>query len=152
MQRNAAFVRTRVERMVERCRAAGMNVTPQRVAVYKALLESEEHPTPEALYKQVSRDMPSLSLATIYKVLDALESVGLVRAVPVVSDKRRYDANDDVHHHLVCSSCGNIRDYYSEEFDRLVPKQRPQGFFPSGVSVNITGVCAVCRNKGRRDR
>lgn len=152
MQRNAEFLQARVEQMAARCRAAGMNVTPQRLAVYKALLESEEHPTPEALYKQVSRDMPSLSLATIYKVLDALESVGLVRAVPVVSDKRRYDANDDVHHHLICSSCGDIRDYYSEELDRLIPKRRPQGFFPSGVSVNITGVCAACRNKERGGR
>lgn len=147
--RNAQAVRDRVEKMAERCRAAGMNVTPQRRAVYKALLESEEHPTPEALYKRVRRQMPSLSLATIYKVLDALESVGLVRAVPVLSRKRRYDANDDVHHHLVCTACGDIKDYYSEEFDRLVPRQTLRGFRPQAVSVNITGLCARCRSRER---
>lgn len=76
-----------------------MNVTPQRVAVYRALLESEDHPTPEMLYQAVSRDMPSLSVATIYKTLDALVSLGLVRTVPVDGDRRRYDANDETHHH-----------------------------------------------------
>lgn len=147
MQRTRAFVDDRVQQMMQRCRVAGLNVTPQRVAVYKALLESEEHPTPETLFQHVSREMPSLSLATIYKALDALESVGLVRAVPVVSDKRRYDANDDTHHHLVCERCGSIRDFYSHEFDGLVPKKSMNGFVPHGVSVNITGVCSKCRKK-----
>ena len=58
--------------MIERCREAGLNVTPQRIAIYRALLASEDHPTPEMLYRAVSRDMPSLSLATIYKTLDTL--------------------------------------------------------------------------------
>lgn len=147
MQRDAASLDARVNRMIDRCRESGMNVTPQRVAVYRALLESDEHPTPEMLFQRVSRDMPSLSLATIYKTLDALVSVGLVRPVPVVSDKRRYDANDDAHHHLICSSCGSVRDYYGHDFDGLVPKRVVDGFKPQGVSVNITGVCAGCRRK-----
>lgn len=126
-----------------------MNVTPQRMAVYRALVESEEHPTPEMLYKRVTRRMPSISLATIYKSLDALESVGLVRAVPVISEKRRYDANDDAHHHLICSRCGSIRDYYSHDFDQFVPKGTVKGFVPEAVSVNITGVCEGCRQKTR---
>lgn len=138
--------------MVERCRAAGLNVTPQRIAVYRALLESEEHPTPEALYERVRRGMPSLSLATIYKALDTLESIGLVRPVPIVSDKRRYDANDRPHHHLVCSSCGSIRDYYNHELDRLMPKRVGGGFVPQSVSVNVCGICADCRQHTRRER
>jgi Fur family transcriptional regulator, peroxide stress response regulator len=147
VQRSPAHLKKRVDQMVERCREAGMNVTPQRMAVYKALLQSEEHPTPEMLYKRVTRKMPSVSLATIYKALDALESVGLVREVPVVSEKRRYDANDSPHHHLICSRCGSIRDYYSHDFDQLVPRASVQGFVAQGVSVNITGVCPACRHK-----
>lgn len=147
MQRTPDFIAERISRMMERCHEAGMNVTPQRLAVYRALLESEEHPTPEMLYRRVRRQMPSLSLATIYKALDALQSVGLVRTVPVDSEKRRYDANDDAHHHLVCSACGSIRDYYSHEFDGLVPRRRVKGFVPQAVSVNITGLCARCRRR-----
>lgn len=124
-----------------------MNVTPQRVAIYRALLDSEDHPTPEMLYRTVSREMPSLSLATIYKTLDVLAEVGLVRSVAVDSDRRRYDANDDAHHHLVCTSCGCIRDYYSDEFDSLLPARRVQGFAPQNISVNISGICEECRTR-----
>ena len=147
MDRSPKQLRQRVERMIEHCREAGMNVTPQRIAIYRALLKSEDHPTPEMLYRDVSREMPSLSLATIYKTLDSLSAIGLVRSVDLDSDKRRYDANDDAHHHLVCSACGKIRDYYSHEFDTLLPPRRAVGFVPETISVNITGICEGCRRK-----
>jgi Fur family peroxide stress response transcriptional regulator len=147
MDRSPKRLQQRVDQMIERCREAGMNVTPQRIAIYRALLDSEDHPTPEMLYRSVSATMPSLSLATIYKTLDALVSVGLVRSVAVDSDKRRYDANDAAHHHLLCSSCGCVRDYYSDEFDALLPARRVQGFAPQTISVNITGICSDCRDK-----
>lgn len=149
MDRSPQKLEQRVERMITRCREAGMNVTPQRIAIYRALVESEDHPTPEMLYRTVSKEMPSLSLATIYKTLDALASVGLIRSVSIDSDKRRYDANDAAHHHLVCSACGRIRDYYSNEFDALVPTHPVLGFAPQGISVNITGLCEDCRKKGK---
>ena len=86
MERTGGAIRKRVDEMIIRCRDAGLSVTPQRIAVYKALLKSEEHPTPEMLFKTVKRQMPSLSLATIYKSLDALEKLGLIQAVEIDSD------------------------------------------------------------------
>ena len=136
--------------MADRCREAGMNVTPQRLAVYRALLRSEDHPTPEMLYQDVSKEMPSLSVATIYKALDAFVSLGLVRSVPVDGDSRRYDANDESHHHLVCSTCGKVRDYTCVEFDSLMPPKRVLGFLPEAISVTLTGTCEGCRKPGRR--
>lgn len=150
MNRSREALQARVDEMVERCRAEGMNVTPQRIAIYRALLESEDHPTPEMLFRVVSRSMPSLSLATIYKTLDAFAAIGLIRAVPVVSEKRRFDANLGAHHHLVCSACGQIRDYYGHDYDSLVPSRKVDGFTPQGISVNITGICAGCNGKGRK--
>ena len=122
-----------------------MNVTPQRVAVYKALLESEEHPTPEMLFKKVRRDMPSLSLATVYKALDVLEELGLVQALEADSESRRYDANMSRHHHLVCTQCRSVIDFYDPNFDRLKPAGRLKQFSPRFVSVKILGLCAGCR-------
>lgn len=147
MDRSREALQVRVEEMVERCRQEGMNVTPQRIAIYRALLQSEDHPTPEMLFRTVSRKMPSLSLATIYKTLDAFTAIGLIRAVPVVSEKRRFDANHESHHHLVCSECGEIRDYYTHDYDSLVPRRKVNGFTAHAVSVNITGICASCRSK-----
>jgi len=88
--------------------------------------------------------MPSLSLATVYKSLDTLQSLGLVREVPVVSDSRRYDANLASHHHLVCERCGSVTDYYNDTIVAKVPRKKIRGFSPHCISVNITGVCANC--------
>src|SRR6185503_631572 len=125
----------RMDDLLRRCREAGMNVTPQRMAVYRALLESEDHPSPELLYKRVRPKMPSLSLATIYKSLDALSKLGLAHRVSVAGDRKRYDANVDRHHHLVCTRCNKVIDHYDESFDAVVAPRRLDGFVAHAVSV-----------------
>ena len=149
MERNAAAVRNMVDEMIVRCRHAGMNVTPQRIAIYEALVKSEEHPTPELLFKAVKRSMPSLSLATIYKSLDALEQLGLVQAVEIDSDSRRYDANMKRHHHLVCTKCRNVVDFYDERLDRVKPSKPRNGFVPHSITVKILGLCGDCAKSHR---
>lgn len=144
MERSAAMVRRKVDEMIVRCRQARLNVTPQRIAVYEELLRSEEHPTPEMLFKSVQRSMPSLSLATIYKSLDALETLGLVQAVEIDSHSRRYDANMNRHHHLVCTKCRNVIDFYDERLDRVKPSRSTRGFVPHTISVKVLGLCRAC--------
>jgi Fur family peroxide stress response transcriptional regulator len=146
VERTADFVNEQVETMILRCREAGMNVTPQRIAIYRALLGSTEHPSPEMLFNDVSRSMPSLSLATIYKTLETLESIGLVREIPVTGDRKRFDAIVANHHHLICTTCGSVGDYHDVSLDALPPRRRLGGFVPHAVSVNVIGVCAKCRD------
>jgi Fur family transcriptional regulator, peroxide stress response regulator len=140
-------VDSRLADLQQRCRAAGLNVTPQRLAVYRAVLEAADHPTPEALYRHVRSSMPSLSLATIYKVLDALTKLGVVKEVHVSDDSKRYDANLDKHHHLVCTRCKQVLDLYSEHFDSLPLPKRLSGFVAQSVSVQVLGLCATCTKK-----
>jgi len=143
--------------LLRRCRQAGMNVTPQRVAVYRALLQAEDHPSPEELYRRVRRRMPSLSLATIYKALDALTRLGVAREVSVISERKRYDANLDRHHHLVCTRCKKIVDFYDDGLDAIAPPRRLSAFVAHSVSVQVMGLCGRCARdtsrspqKGRR--
>jgi Fur family peroxide stress response transcriptional regulator len=149
MERTAAAVRRMVNDMIVRCREAGMNVTPQRIAIYEALVKSEEHPTPEMLFKKVKRSMPSLSLATIYKSLDALENLGLVQAVEIDSDSRRYDANMSRHHHLVCTKCRDVIDFYDDRLDRVKPSHTTHGFISQSITVKVLGLCAACAKPRR---
>ena len=137
-------VESHLEALLHRCRAAGLNVTPQRIAIYRAVLEAEDHPTPELLYQRVRPSMPSLSLATIYKVLDALAKLGMVKEVDVSGDSRRYDANLDQHHHLICSRCKKVNDLYDERFDTIALPKRLQGFTAKSLSVQIFGLCSTC--------
>ncbi len=150
MDRDAASLEKRMTGLLGRCRAAGMNVTPQRLAVYRALLEAEDHPSPELLYRRLRPSMPSLSLATIYKALDALARLGLVREVSVVGERKRFDANVDRHHHLVCTRCKKVVDFYDEALDGLTPRRGLGGFVPHSVSVQVMGLCGGCAQRGPR--
>jgi Fur family peroxide stress response transcriptional regulator len=88
--------------------------------------------------------MPSLSLATIYKTLEALARLGFVEELPVTGNVRRYDANVDRHHHLVCVRCSRVTDYHDPELDRIPARSRLAGFKAQHVSVHIHGLCATC--------
>jgi Fur family peroxide stress response transcriptional regulator len=144
MEMDAGARESRLEDLRKRCREAGMNVTPQRSAVYEALLDAPNHPTPEALYAAVRARMPGISLATIYKALEALKRLGVVREVARLGEARRFDANIDRHHHLICTECGRVSDIDHGEFGNLPPPRSLDGFIPSEVSVQVFGRCAAC--------
>ena len=152
MDRSAHKLDLRVEELIRRCRDAGMNVTPQRMAVYRVLLESDDHPSPELLFQRVRKGMPSLSLATIYKALDALEGLGLVEQVATASDSKRFDANGEHHHHLVCTRCQKVVDLYDERFDSLTAPRHLAGFVVQTLTVQVKGLCAACARLTKKSR
>jgi len=148
MERDAKSLARRMDDLLRRCREAGMNVTPQRMAIYRALLESEDHPTPELLFERVRPKMPALSLATIYKSLDALQRLGVAHRVSV-GGRKRYDANVDRHHHLVCTRCSKVVDVEDEALDAVAPPRRLGGFVAHTVSVQVLGLCVACAKRTR---
>ena len=85
-------------------------VTPQRLAVYAALADTTEHPTAETLYKGLRADYPTMSLATVYKSLDAFCEIGIVRELNVGEEAFRYDADISPHPHIRCMSCDRVAD------------------------------------------
>ena len=85
-------------------------VTPQRLAVYSVLASSKEHPTAEALYKELRPNYPTMSLATVYKSLDAFCEIGIVRELNVGEEAFRYDADISAHPHVRCIACDKVSD------------------------------------------
>jgi Fur family peroxide stress response transcriptional regulator len=149
MDRSGSAIERRIEGLMRRCRETGLNVTPQRLAVYRALLEAEDHPGPEELYRRVKRSLPSMSLATVYKALDALERLGVISQVSPLSQSKRYDANDEHHHHLLCLRCQKVVDFYDDRFDALRAPRQLGGFVAQTLTVQIKGLCTACAKKGR---
>jgi Fur family peroxide stress response transcriptional regulator len=144
VKRSAKEIDASVDGLMARCRAAGMNMTPQRLGIYRALLESQDHPSPEALYERVKAQMPSISLATIYKTLDTLVELGFASELPSIGDTKRYDANMDQHHHLVCRSCNSVEDFDDEALSAVKPPRRINGFQPEFISIHVHGLCRRC--------
>lgn len=152
MKRTPKELDARVGEMIERCRSAGMNLTPQRVVIYRALLEAEDHPSPEALRDRVKSQLPAVSLATIYKTLDVLVELGLAGEVAATGNTKRYDGNMGVHHHLVCTSCGSVADTDDVSLSKISLPKGLQGFLPKGYSVHIHGLCSTCRNTTPKEK
>lgn len=133
-----------VQHFVEKCREAGMPATPQRIEIFRALASSHQHPTPEMVYERVKQSLPSVSLATIYKTLDTLVDLGVATEIATTGDAKRYDANMEEHHHLICTQCHSITDFVSPAFDK-VPLPATHGFTPEFVSIRIHGLCQKCK-------
>ena len=88
--------------------AAGMRVTRQRTAIYRELMGRYDHPDVEMLYKAVRPRMSNLSLFTVYRTVNALETAGMVRRVATWKGHARYDGNVETHAHFLCETCGRI--------------------------------------------
>ncbi len=99
-----------INTFIQECKNRGLNITYPRMAIYKILLQYQGHPSAEDIYKQVQKDHPNISLATVYKTLEMLVGNDLVSKVTPLHDIVRYDCNKDFHHHLVCIKCKKITD------------------------------------------
>ena len=122
-------------------RSQGMKVTPQREAVFRALMDNDLHPTAEAVHAAVTAEMPNVSLRTVYQVLNDLAAMGEIQALDLGTGAARFDPNVDAHHHLVCSVCGNVRDVYVDPV--AIPAAAP-GFTVESAEVVYRGRCDMC--------
>jgi Fur family peroxide stress response transcriptional regulator len=134
---------------VDACRAAGLKATHQRMAIYRELVRTGEHPDAETIYKRVKKRLPALSLDTVYRTLRTLEDVGIVGRVGSIRDRARFDANVAPHHHFVCTRCGGVSDFTSDALDGFDPPRpvKKMGRVES-VYVELRGVCRACQGRG----
>lgn len=127
----------------ERLKEKGLKVTPQRMAIFEAVLELKTHPTAEQIIAYIKENHPGISVATVYKVLDTLTEHNLLKKVKTERDIMRYDAVVDHHHHLYCTETDKIADYHDEQITRLIEayfEEHPiQSFSIKDIKLQITG-------------
>jgi Fur family transcriptional regulator, peroxide stress response regulator len=127
------------------CSEKGLSVTHQRHVIYQALMSMHDHPSPEAVYERVRRQIPSISLATVYKNIHTFVEHGLVQEVSLHHGSARLETNMTPHHHLVCLRCKAMVDLPDEEIEPIRMKKRaPKGFRVHRYSVEIIGLCPNC--------
>lgn len=129
----------------EALEANGQRFTEQRSAVYRCLLETNEHPSADDLFTSVRRTIPDISLATVYKSLEALVSCGLASKLTYGDGSARYDGRTDPHPHARCLSCGKVLDLPGRlDTEMLAELGHLPGFSVEGYRVELIGVCADC--------
>ncbi|MBE0569486.1 MAG: transcriptional repressor [Deltaproteobacteria bacterium] len=127
-------------------REQGTRVTPQRVAILRAVESSGSHPDADAVYQRVSMEHPHISRDTVYRTLSMMEEKKIIGSVLSVGNSKRYDPITSRHHHLVCIRCKKILDFNSKEFDRLEPPARMVSRFQVlRTTVQVEGLCEDCQ-------
>ncbi|HVP89631.1 MAG TPA: transcriptional repressor [Terriglobales bacterium] len=150
MERDPRDLRSMTDRFEREIRRAGVKRTPQRMAIFREVARTGDHPDIETVYKNVRRKMPTVSLDTVYRALALFRDLGLVMTVRPLDDRARFDANMAPHHHFVCTRCGALRDLTDPRLDGL---EMPRGAAALGRvdsrHVEFRGVCADCLKKSR---
>lgn len=129
----------------ERLRERGYRATPQRELVLAAV-QRLRHATPDEVLAEVRRHSASLNLSTVYRTLEVLEEVGLIRHAHLSDRVPTYHAlGDDEHFHLVCRGCGAVLSVGSGEAAAFVDALRAEHGFAADLGhLTVFGTCADC--------
>ncbi len=134
-----------VDMLTEQFRARGLKVTPQRQSIFRALSSATVHPTAESVYAEVSAEMPTISLRTVYQTLNDLAAMGELSTLDLGAGPTRFDPNLEPHHHLVCDECGSIADLHAEFPGVAAPTDgEAAGFEVITTEIVFRGRCAAC--------
>ncbi|MBI2708747.1 MAG: transcriptional repressor [Actinobacteria bacterium] len=132
-------------------RDRGRKMTAQRQALFAILHGTEAHPTAEWVYERARRQMPTISLRTVYQTLNDLVAMGELEQLDVGTGSARFDPNLAPHHHLVCDDCGRVQDVPVDFPDVAVPQEVAGGFTVSTTEIVFRGLCATCAHGTRAD-
>ncbi len=130
-------------------RQHGLRMTPQRQLILRLLEASSGHVAPEEIYQRVHAELPMVNRSTVYRTLDMLEEVGLVRHTHDGSGATRYHLGQYPHHvHLFCHHCGHLSEVGDLDIGvGLVEALRERYGFAADLShFAIAGTCAACRD------
>ncbi|RLD14698.1 transcriptional repressor, partial [candidate division KSB1 bacterium] len=74
----------KINAFIQKCRENHLSVTPQRLAIYREIMDDRSHPNPEIIYKRVKKEFPTISFATVYKTLETFEKHGIISVVTTI--------------------------------------------------------------------
>jgi Fur family ferric uptake transcriptional regulator len=121
-------------------RARGLRVTPQREQVLDTV-HRLAHATPE----QISDALPDVDLATVYRTLELLEEIGLVKHAHLGHGAPAYRPAGDEHVHVVCHTCGDVVDAEPDLVQPLAARLLAEhGFAVDRSHFTVFGSCARC--------
>ena len=127
-----------------------MRMTRQRQAILEVLQATRKHPSADAVFQEVRRVLPNISLATVYRNLRQLSKAGLAQELSVGGSRSRFDGDTSLHYHVRCLVCGRIDDL------PLPPRKRLEGaarrvtdFQVTSHHVEFMGTCPRCARKQR---
>lgn len=137
-----------MDKIIAHFKEKKLKLTPQRLAVYNYLVNTDTHPSAETIYNALQTDYPTMSLATVYKALKTLTEVGFIQELNVGEGNFRYDGNPVTHPHLQCIKCEKVADFDDFSLDYLNQEaEKHSSFKILSHQIYFYGVCPDCNCK-----
>jgi len=120
-----------------------LKITPQRIGILDAM-DAAGHITTENLFKQIKKHFSSISLATLYKNINAMLETSLITEVKAPNQKTHYEITKEQHAHFVCTSCGEHKDVDFNMNNLCKDLVDESNYEVAKTSVIISGFCPNC--------
>jgi len=123
-----------------------LKATPQRLAIIQ-LMHQAGHISIDELYQKIREKFTSISLATLYKNVNTMLDVTLIREVKIAGQKTKYEIEKDAHAHIMCTSCGELKDIEYDPHSILQKSIEMSQYKAENISIVISGICPECQKR-----
>jgi len=135
------------QNLIKEFKKKGYKLTPQRRIILEILSE-EKHISAEEIYERIRSSQPNVSFGTVYRNLNILLELGLIKQLDFKDGRTRFELNEGHHHHLICLNCGSAVEIQSCPFSSEVQKAAiSQNFSIKSHSFKVYGYCRNCNYK-----
>ncbi|MGZ3614291.1 MAG: Fur family transcriptional regulator [Thermodesulfobacteriota bacterium] len=136
------------ESIIKKMRQEGLKLTPQRMVVIEVLIEKNLfHPSADLIYHEAKKKVKSLSLSTVYSILNEFSKHGIIKMLEFDKMENRYEANTAVHINLICKGCKKIVDYKFPFRIDTSEVAKKSGFHVTDSRFEYYGYCQECKKK-----
>ncbi len=120
-------------------------MTKQQLIIRRLLEQSETHPTAEELYLEAKKEMPNISMGTVYRNLGQMTEEGAILRLHFPGHPDHYDKMIRPHDHAICVKCGSIADVELDSLKSMIEESLNVGIL--SYELNIQCICSSCQNK-----
>ena len=124
-------------------------MTRQRRIILEEMRTPGRHLTADDVYGRVRKQIPNISLGTVYRNLEVLVQAGRIRKLTLGGGQKQYDGGVHKHYHIRCSKCGLVTDVSAKAFPDLdkAATGGVDGFEITGHELEFIGICEKCKKK-----
>lgn len=136
----------RFDAIIQKLRDNGHKITPQRMAIVDIIAKSIGHPSVEDIYDQIKINFPTMSLATVYRNIVLIKSLGEVLELGFPDGSNRYDGNNPhPHPHVICIKCKKIVDPDLDSLEDMTKELAEETDFKIlNHRLDFFGICSNC--------
>ncbi len=115
----------------------------QRECILNYLNSVTCHPNVEKIYTEVKKEIPNISLGTVYRNLNQLAESGKIQKLITGNNAEHYDGRTDLHSHVICRKCGKIEDICTD-FSEHIELESISDYSNLSYKLTFYGICPEC--------